>query len=169
MEVLTRLCDIRRSRGRFVRNLACGFPLKVVILSLSDLFPDDINVVREVNFLNEFDEESWKQRKYDGQRRYCPEGCLCKDLYGSFIELIGAQERRVNSSPEPDEQDTNDHKKAHKPVPSIGVEQDVGIDADDGSNSNIDTESLSVIDIQAIASDRLTRNEQQVSHKEADD
>ena len=148
MGMLTRLCDIGRSCGRILRNRIFAIHcVKIIKFSLTDLLADNINVIGEVDLLDDFNAEARHESHNDREACYCPEGWLSECFGGGLVKVIGRLERGVNSCPEPYKQDTYDHKEDHKPIPSISVEQDVGIDDNDSRRPDVNTKPFQVADI----------------------
>jgi hypothetical protein len=111
--VLTRLCYNRRSSRRAGRLAIWWFAKDVEMIeySLAYLFPNDIDVVGIIGFLERLDEKPSHQTEDNHQKEDGPEGSLYEDLRRRFVEVGRWRESRVNSFLEEFQQNTDDDKK----------------------------------------------------------
>jgi hypothetical protein len=135
----------------------------------SFLLTNDINIVRPVHFLKSLDGKSWEETDNRYKEETCPEGCLSIYLCSSTIEERRRGEGSVHSSPEENEYIRDDNNEHHQPIPTIGVDQNVHVDRDDGGVSNVGAKSKAVLYAKTIASQEGARHKQKIRNEENHD
>jgi hypothetical protein len=137
--------------------------LEVVELSLSNLLSDNIDIVREVDLLNEFDCKARQQADDYHEERYSPKRCLAENLRSCLVEEYRTGCRGTPySSPEEYKQDTDCRQKEDEPIPSVCVEKEVHVDNEDGAACNIQANSVAVSNILAAKRYERARLEKEV-------
>lgn len=173
--VVTGLRDLRRRCrsgkvfSRSGRHLVRLDTVEVIEFALADLLTDDIDVAREVDFLDRLAKETRQKTENDCNKANSPERQCSKDLRASSIEGEASSERSVGTGPEEDEKGGDDGNKTHEPVPAVSVHHEVGVDNNDSWDGNVDTQSLVVVDASAIPGDEVSDTEEQEGEVEADD
>lgn len=125
-------------------------------LAKTDLFADNVNVPREVELLNDLGREPGEQADYNREQCSCPERQCAVDMLRRLIKCTTTSECRVYAGPEPNQHDTDYCDKEKKPVPSVLVHQDVGVDNEDGGTSDVNTHQLSAVEIMSRAAGEST-------------
>ena len=173
LEVLTGLLrEVLRRRARAFRTLMSRtaiWRVEVLEFALSDLFSDNIDVVREVHLLQELEDEAWQKADNHDQEDDGPEGGLTKNLGRGLVEELG--EGFVggpDAGPEEDEEGGDASQQAHQPIPSGGVEHDVQVDDDYGCDGDVDADAVAVANVLAIGGDEDARGEEEVHHEVTD-
>lgn len=165
LEVLTGLLrEVLRRRARALRPLFMVGTLRrveVLKFALSDLFSDNIDVVREVHLLQELQDEAWQKADNNDQEYDGPEGGLTKNLGRGLVEKLG--EGFVggpDAGPEEDEEGGDAGQQTHQPIPSGRVEHDVQVDDDYGCDGDVDADAVAVTNVLAIGGDEDARGEE---------
>ena len=85
-----------------------------------------------------------------------------------MVEQAGRSETGIEPSPGKDKERTDSVNQHGQPVPSVCIQENVSVAGDDGSTSNQNSHSCSVISIQPICSYEVRGLVQEIRHEEAD-
>jgi len=160
--VCLRSCLLRRGRDKG------GYILQVIELPLSDLFPDDVDIEREVEFLHDFNGEAWKKTDDDGAKKNCPEDQTSVDLRTTLVELCAGGKGSINSGPEPYHESTNDDDQKHDPVPPERVEEDVKVGGENSDSGDEYAHPFEISDVQSITRGEISWRKDEINHEERD-
>lgn len=162
---LNRLREVGRRRRRDGLGRDVGLILvKIIKSALVNLLSNDIHVIRDIEFLECLNSESWKEAYRHCQQSLQPEGELPVDLRCGLVKPLRAFECGVNSGPGPDQQNANPHEQHHEPVPSVSVEQDIEINHGNGGRRHVNAETWPVADIEPAGRDKIGRTVHKICH-----
>ena len=86
-----------------------------------------------------------------------------------MIERPCGSEGRIDTSPEEDQDRTDNVDQHSQPIPAVGIHDNVGVTGDNGSGGNQNTHTSSVVDVQTVCGDEIRGLIQQIRHVVADD
>lgn len=150
------------------RGQVCVRLVEVVEFSLLDLFPDNVDIQREIDFLERLDAKPWQQTCDDRQKQYSPEDQSTVDLGTALVELSTARKGCVQTGPEPYEQRADYNDKADEPVPTVSVEQDVEIGCAYRNGRNDYAHAFQFSDVESVFGNESAWGEDHVDEEEGD-